>query len=159
MSFPPKIHLLQSIHHPTHLGFFHDNKPFIIGFTRSQEVIYATRMISQNVTPSLLNYHGRDVTEIVEQGLLEMGRPRQLSEIRVQEHALLRLSKEITPMFDWMIDSIPTHFFFQYPIHKGIGIVMPMQKTIETDTEIIYTCQVVEPMNDIDLFRKSLHLD
>lgn len=159
MSFPPQIHLLQSIHNPTHLGFFHENKPFLIGFTRSKEVVYTSRMISKNVTPSLLNYHGRDVTDIVAQGLLEMGRPRQLPEIRVQEHALLRLSKEYAVTFDWMIDSVGTDYFFQYPIHKGVGIVMPMEKKIETDNELIYTCQVIEPLNDVDLFRQNLHLD
>lgn len=158
MTFPPRVHLLQSVHQPTHFGFQQGNKSFVLGFLRSSDVVYTTRVITKNVKGSLLGYQSRNVADIVNEGLLEMGVPRQMEEIRVQELALVQVSKEPSPYFDWMIDTIPTDYFITYPFSKGIGIVLATSKAFETDSDIVYHCQVVEPVEDTELFRKNLRM-
>ena len=147
-SFPPKIHVLKNIKNQNQLlGLRNKDSSFVIGLLYDRDAVYLTRVLTDNCI-----------------GLLEGFKPDKptgdfdtdTSVILLQDKVKLTLTKEESSQFHWMIESIDTMEMMTYPRQRYVGLILPTEKTIETNNIISYNSMVIEPILDTKTFKIDL---
>lgn len=147
-SFPPKIHVLKNIKNQNQLlGLRNKDSSFVIGLLYDRDAVYLTRVLTDNCI-----------------GLLEDFKPdhptgdfdTDTSMLLLQDNVKVLLTKEESPQFHWMVESIDTMEMMTYPRQRYVGLILPTKKTIETNNIIGYNSMVIEPILDPKTFKIDL---
>lgn len=160
-----------SINHPKYisviknknniLGFQHKTKNYIIGF---QKHIHA-KLVHENICIDsinkimLLGHCIENIGKDVSNGLKVLGIDESYDDIGIDLNASLIIpkSKIINKNSDLIISELKFEEFLMYPFNKHIGVSLPYELEKNNDY-MIFTTQVIDPCNDINLFREKLHI-
>jgi hypothetical protein len=61
------------------------------------------------------------------------------------EGTRLTLTKDATPDFDWIVETMDTSLYLAYPSTKSIGLTMPIRIIFEDDRTIVYETVQIDP--------------
>lgn len=146
--FPPRVHVLRNIKKPKSLlGLQHKDNSYILAMLYDRDVIYISRMITDDVGSKLENFspdhpdHNFDADP---------------SLLLLHDKVRLTITKRESPYFHWTVDSIDTMELMRYPRHKYLGLVMPVEKIGETSDQLEYHALVIEPILDPTTFQVDL---
>lgn len=148
-----KVHTLKFLHLDESLGVHHRRRSYVVGFLSPSEALYTSRHITKNVQISLGNYMPVMKTRRVE---TEAG-----NEIIIvlDSPVPITISKEYSPQFDWVLEEKDVQTFMNIPMMYNLGLIMPFQKTDETNDSITYSSYIVDPIRDVTMFRYGLQPD
>ena len=143
------------------LGFQHRTKNYIIGF---QKPIHA-KLVHENICNDsinkimLLRHCIENIGKDVSNGLKVLGIDESYDDIGIDLNASLIIpkSKIINKNNDLIISELKFEEFLIYPFNKHIGVTFSYELEKENDY-MIFTSQVIDPCNDINLFREKLHI-
>ena len=142
--FPPRIHLLRNIKHTNLLlGFHQKNNTYLVGLMKDSDAIYISRMITDNVTGTLENF----VPDYPDDKF-----DNNTSMLLLHDKVKFSISKQHSPQFEWTIETVESSQLLVYPRQRYIGLILPMEKTNETQKEIEYSALVIEPILDPKTF-------
>lgn len=142
--FPPRIHLLRNIkQEKLLLGFHHKNNTYLVGLMKETDAIYISRMITDNVTGTLDNFSPDYPDDNFD---------KDTSVLLLHDKVKFHITKEESPQFDWMIETVETTQLLVYPRQRYIGLILPTEKTNETKQAIEYNALVIEPILDPKTF-------
>lgn len=152
MSLPPQIQLLQSIHHPSHLGTYNPSTQcsYIVGFFHGHHALYTTRHITKNVQIDMSQHIPNVRTKMID---TEEGKQVFLY---FEDPIPIYISKEESPQFDWMIEQTSGEHFISLPIVNRLGLIMPFDLIEEDKDKLVYKSYVIDPMEDVQIFRRGL---
>lgn len=154
--YAPRVHVLQAIQHPSKFGFQYNSKPYLVGFLTGQEAVYATKQIALASQARFVEFHPRDVTQVVRCGLHELGVQTQVSSVMVDENAILKVQKIMHPQFDWILEEELFDTFLGHPFAHQTGVVLVKRKLNETVDDIMYAVEVVQPSFEAVSFQRNL---
>lgn len=149
MSLPAHIHILQSIHRTGRLGAYHNNHSYVVGFVQRNDVVYASRHMTEESKVVVKHYHPT-MTKIVntEEGKMVM--------VYFEEPSIIRLEKKPSPQFDFTVESVHSESLLTLPIKNNIGIFITYKQTHETTEFIEYESFIIDPIVNLDMFRLGL---
>lgn len=152
MSLPPHIQLLQSVHNSSHLGTYCPSTQcsYIVGFFHGKHAIYTSRRITKNVRIDMSHHIPNVRTKMID---TENGKQVFLY---FEDPVPISISKEDSPQFDWIIEQAPGDQFISYPIINHLGLIMPFDLMDENQDHLVYKSYVIDPMQDMQLFRQGL---
>lgn len=156
MQFPANITMLRS--GKQSLGLRHNHNSYIIGFLSRDDAQHVRKFTHINTEAKLNKFATRDVTMDVLDGLHNKGIfPSSFETVKVDESAELVISKKINinKLPCEMVDVSLTEFI-TIPFQNSLGIIFATDIIDETKESFIYEAQVVEPCNNVELFRHSL---
>lgn len=156
MQFPSTITMLRSGRQS--LGLRHSNQSYIIGFMTRDDAQHVRKFVHINTDAKLDKFMTRDVTMDLLDGLHRKGIfPTSFETVKVDESAELIISKRIN------INKLPCEMvdvalseFITIPFQNSLGIIFATDLIDETKEFFVYEAQVVEPCNNVELFRHSL---
>lgn len=143
------------------LGFEHRTKNYIIGFQQKKHAIIVHNNICTNSINNimLLRYYIENVSDEVNTGLKLLGVDNINTDISIDLEASLIIPKrKVNKNYneDITIEDLNFEKFLMYPFDKNIGISLPFTLEENTDDKFIFTAQVIDPCDNIDIFRKNL---
>jgi hypothetical protein len=158
------------IHKPSKLYLgYNDGKAYIVGFKNAHHARVVSRKLSGTLPELKLrrsNYE--NIAPAINDGLLSFGMDFGLINVTMDPDALLEipLSKNGgRPVksrgdvsLDYRVMSMNSQDVFSYPFDKRIGLIIPDEIVEESDDSIKYMCQVLDPVDNIEMFRSSLKL-
>lgn len=68
----------------------------------------------------------------------------------------ITLSKEESPQFDWLIEQTSGEHFISFPIVNRLGLIMPFDLIGEDKEKLVFKSYVIDPMEDVHIFRRGL---
>ena len=152
IKLPAKVHTLRSVKTKEIFGFRRTNQSYIIGFIQWNEVQYVSRVISENSIACINNeetHKQNPFTTINDNGFKRIL-------VYFYEPSEIKIAKEILPQEDWNIETVPIEKYLHYPSQHNIGIVFVLKKINDTDKDIVYRTQIIEPLNEAEFFRNGL---
>lgn len=156
--YPRLVHSLQGIQQPTKVfGLHHHDKPYVIGFLRAQEAVYATRHTTLESKASLVRFEPKDVTDVIHSGLQQLGVTANTERILLDENALLKVRKLPSPLFEWMLQTQSLGTFLDYPFAKHVGVILVKRKIQEDEDALYYEVDALEPSFDPQTFVNHLN--
>lgn len=146
------------------LGFQHREKNYIIGFQHYKHA----NLVNENICKDsinkimLLRHHIENVSREVSNGLKAIGSYESYDNITVDLTASLIIPKspdsEIQNVNNnFIVSKLAFEEFLMYPFNKNIGISLSYELEKENN-HFIFTSQVIDPCDDIKLFREKLHI-
>lgn len=157
------------LHKPSKLFMgYNDGRSYIVGFKNAHHARVVSKRIS-GLPPELKlrrsNYE--NIAPAINDGLLSFGLDFGLDNVTIDPDALLEipLSKKDTPLrnrkaisFDYGVVQMEPRTLYGYPFDKHIGLILPDEVVEESEDSIKYICQVLDPVENIEMFRSSLKL-
>lgn len=123
-----------------------------MGYMFPNDALYATRHITKNVKVDLLNYEPTLTSRVVD---TEEGRQVLLM---LENPTPVVISKEPSPEFEWYMEELNAAEFFSIPLVHNLGLILPFEKINETNEDMTFQSYIVDPINDIMMFRSSLNI-
>jgi len=143
------------------LGFQHNNQNYIIGFQQKKHAILVHKDICKESVNNikLFRHYTENIGDAVSQGLHNLGFDESYDDIKVDLNATLIIPKSENCINDneLTIEDLEFEEFLMYPFNKHIGISLPYELCGENNN-FLFEAQVIDPCNDINLFRKKLHI-
>lgn len=122
------------------VGFYHNKKPYVIGFRNAQ----VARSVMYNIHPEpLLSLITSNPTKIVDE--------HNRIELMIDNEATLFIPKSEYKLFTlpqhnlYYIDTVNYEEFVMYPYTKNLGIIIPYVLLDESEEELIYRSHVIDP--------------
>lgn len=147
------------------LGFEHKTKNYIIGFKHKKHAILVHNNIYNNIINNimLIRYYTEDISCEVNKGLQAIGIDEDISDINIDLNATLIIPKRSIDYdsingVDINIEMLSFSEFLMYPFDKNIGISLPYELDETVDDKFIFSTQVIDPCNNINIFRKNLSI-
>jgi hypothetical protein len=146
------------------MGFINDNvqksTAYVIAFKYKDHANTVKFYADESTRMYLESFNMRNVTSNVEtvcgipSGALEAaGIPHIYADI----HARLCISKLINyNNLGCRIEPITLRDYFEIPFEFNVGVVLVKKLVGNTNKQLIFDCEVIDPIRDIDLFRKTL---
>ena len=131
------------------MGLFHKHS-YVLSFISSEQVMHVCRNTTKQSKILFRNYNPSSHT--IENIESEKARV----EIVLGDMVDVEITKEFQPNWDWFVETVDRDLAFMLPLNHNIGLVIPYKTKEETDTHIIYESFVVDPLQDIRLFRTGL---
>lgn len=160
MQAPRLAYVLRSVDHPTILSMRHADITYVVGFLRSHDALHVARTIPTLPQMRLQKYKPVNVRQTVQRGVDEVGldKPVKVTDIYIDEDAVLRVNKQniVQVQRDWLVAKDTYANMISYPFNKNLGIAVIKNKLGENTDALYYECEVVQPVFDPELFRKSL---
>jgi hypothetical protein len=153
-----RVHTLHSEHNYA-LGFHQAGRTYIIGFPARQHAEHVRKYASVSSKMKLTMSKGtQNISKVVKAGLEELGiTDINVGDIVINEQALLFIEKRVNINKQALImDEQPLSDFIMLPFTKNIGIVMPSEIVIDEPKRIVFEAQVINPVNNPDLFQMRL---
>lgn len=145
------VHVLHSLpHQGLSLGAHHRKYSYIMGYMYPNDALYATRNLSKNAKVDLLKYKPTSKTRVVD---TEEGRQVLLM---LENPTPVVITKEACPSFEWYMEELDMASFFSLPLVHNIGLIIPYEKIDETHETMTFQSYIVDPINDLQMFRSSL---
>jgi hypothetical protein len=158
-AFAQRINTLHSEHGHC-FGFHQGGKTYIVGFPVTEHAKYVRKYANVSSRMRLTMSKGTEnVSKVVKQGLAEdFGiTDFNVGEIIINEQAILTISKKININKTALaLQEMPLTEFIMLPFTKNLGIVMPVEIVVDEDKQIVFEAQVVNPVNNPDLFQMRL---
>ena len=144
-TLPPKLHVLRNIRNQSSmLGFHYKNNSYLLGMIHDMDAVYITRMITDNVVGIIEDFTPDYPDENFD---------KDYNILLLHDNIRLTMTKEESPQFDWMVESIDATVLLAYPREKYVGLILPTKKTNETREFIEYSTIVIEPIFDPKTFK------
>lgn len=153
------------------LGFQHRTKNYIMGFQQPKHAYLVQKNICYNSIDKimLLRHHIENVGSEVSNGLKAIGLDESYDDITIDLDASLIIPKNNdlnnnnlnnnNLNINLIISELKFEDFLMYPFNKHIGVSLSYELEEEKDSNyLIFTSQVIDPCNDIKLFREKLHI-
>lgn len=134
------------------LGTHHKHCSYILGYMFPNDALYATRHITKNVKVDLLSYEPTLTSRVVD---TEEGRQVLLM---LENPTPVVISKEFSPEFEWYTEELDASQFFSIPLVHNLGLILPFEKINETNEDMTFQSYIVDPINDVMMFRSSLNI-
>ena len=146
--FPYQLHVLQSIQETGKLGALHQGKGYIVAFVNSKDALMTARKIGMVCKVDLGKYVPVKtvITEVEDKGYVELSFDKPYP---------FTISKNITPNWEWIIESCATMELMRLPI-RNTGLVITSKQIAEDDDSMTFEGYIVDPIRDPHLFRESL---
>lgn len=146
--FPYQLHLLQSIQETGKLGTLHRDKSYVIAFVNPNDAILTARKIGATCKVDMGQYKPvrTVVTEHMNKGVVEMS---------FDDSYPVKIQKEITPNWEWIIETCDTMELLRLPI-SNTGVIIANKLSNETEKHLVFQGYIVDPLNDPNLFRVGL---
>jgi hypothetical protein len=115
----------------------------MVGLMKDSDAIYISRMITDNVTGTLDNFIPNYPDDKFD---------KDTSILLLHDKVKFHISKQQSPQFHWTIETVETSQLLVYPRQRYIGLILPTEKTNETEEGIEYNALVIEPILDPKTF-------
>lgn len=138
---------------------------YVVGF---QNLMHAKK-IQYDIKPEpnlkLYRTEYLNIVSQVNKGLEEFGVDKINSHIVIDTMARLHVPKKNTDVYPsdhemndggFHLSTVSYEDFLMYPFDNNVGIIMPHTLENETETEFVFTSNVVESTYSTDMFRKRL---
>lgn len=144
------------------LGFNHRMKPYVIGF---QQPIHA-HMVAKNICKQtldnmmLMRHYIDDVSDDINNGLRKLG----MDEVRVDDVTIDVCSTLIVPknksreIMKVDVGEIEFEEFLMFPFTRHVGVALPYEIVEDSEKQIVFHSQVIDPTQDVESFRRNLSI-
>ena len=141
---PRQLHMLQSIKETGKLGVYHKGRTYVVSFVNSKDALDTARKIGKTCKVYIQEYN--PVEAIITDGYVELS---------FETPCMFTVNKDITPQWEWMIETIEIEQLLQLPI-TNTGVIVTNKKVTEDIDSLTFECYVIEPIQDLHFFRMSL---
>ena len=155
-SFPEKVMLLR--HKNSFVGVRKGINQYVVGFFKPSYVHLAKRVIDTS-RDLYLEAASFDVSNDVNDGLESMGVGKKVSDLSVDINAKLTIPVVNEPVGTGVdVEFYKTSDFIMLPFEKRLGVVIAEELQEAKDSHWIWTCQVIDPCEDVEHFRNNLKM-
>lgn len=144
------------------IGFVHGTKPYILGFASRGLSMYTREIIQDKPNIHVMRRYYDNVTNTINEGLKYLDVDRQIADVTLDMDAHVTIIKkddgggDIADRYD--VQDVSFDDFLLYPFNKCLGVALVTKIIDDDDKKVVYTAQVIDPCDDIDLFRNRLRL-
>jgi hypothetical protein len=146
-----------------------NNKNMLVGFPTQNMAARVCMNLPVKPQLSLTRKASENIALDVKRSLMQLNVPiRNVADnITVDVSAELVIHKELPREYelndtidilifnDFHVDDVLAMDFMMYPFDRNIGIVIPYSLDFENDDKYVFTCNVIEPSDDINYFLRS----
>lgn len=160
------------------LGFPHQTRHYVVGFRN----VMLARLTQYKINPQpsfrLERSQVIDISNAVDLSLENIAKEyptigplfgqtqEEKGQITIDVGSKLFASKMVHPGGVWdplndggfFLEQVPVENLYMLPFNTNVGVVLPRELIEETDRELVFDCEVIDPVESTWHFRKSLKL-
>jgi len=120
----------------------------MIAFVNGKDALHTARYVSV-VSKVNMGEYKPVMAEVTEDT------SRAYVNLQFQEKYNITFSKDYTPQWEWLVETISTENVFQYPL-TNTGVIIADGQVEDTADTITFKAYVLEPLNNPTLYRIGL---
>lgn len=135
------------------------SKPYVIGFTNKVNALTLKESITLEPFCHLLRNNISEVSDELNTGLRKFGIDSNLSDFTIDVDAKLTIMKKDQDDkrdYNLILETMDYGEFLLTPITRHVGVVMPTDLILEDRFKFEYLCQVIDPVEDLNVMREGL---
>lgn len=142
----------------TMLGCKYNSRSYVIGFQNNFHGEMVRRIVDDSSTDNimLMRYLIEDISQDVNYGLRKFGMNKSVENITIDVMATLIIPKSKRKDMNLEIEKIDIGDFMMFPLAKQIGVIIPMDILEDSEKSIVFQSQVVDPIDDVELFLQNM---
>lgn len=158
MQFPRSMTVLKSPSNKQLLGLRHLDKSYIVGFSHRPYAEYVRTFVHENTKMIIKNSEVENVAEQIKDGLYDRGiMGFNIDTVNVDESATLMIDKKLNiNKMACLMDDVSLEELLSIPFSNGIGVVFAFDIIDNGEESIMFSAQVLEPINNMTIFRNRL---
>lgn len=144
------------------IGYVHGTKPYVMGFANRGLAMYTREVIQDSPNITVMRRYYDDVTKTINEGLKYLDIDKQIADVTLDMDAHVTLLKkddgceDISEKYD--IEDVAFDDFLLYPFNKCLGVALVTRIIDDDNKKVVFTAQVIDPCDDVDLFRNRIKL-
>ena len=161
MAYPK--HLSVVMHEKNILSFNHRAQSYVIGLQNRAHANIVKRIINKQSLDNimLLRHCIDDVSDDINRGLHTLGMDEMsVEDVTIDVAATLIIpKKKMTSVHDLLptnVGQIAFEDFLMLPFTHHIGVAMPFEILEDSDKQLVFQTQVIDPTQDVEAFRRNL---
>lgn len=146
-----------------YFGHTYQSKSYVIGFRDPMHAWSVCKKLGPHPKLRLRRNEYQDISRDINDGLLDFGIVFDINNVTIDMDALLEISwdKKNTRQssLEYDVYDLREEVLISYPFEKCVGIIFPERLLRNKGEESFkFVCNVIDPVENIELFRSSLKM-